>query len=107
MSRCNYSDDLDTWAMIRWRGAVASAIRGKRGQAFLREMLVALDAMPDKRLIRNDLVSEDGAKFCALGVVGKARGLNIEYIDPFEAEQVAGAFNIAVALAREIAHRAI
>lgn len=32
MSRCGYSDDYDQWALIRWRGAVESAIRGKRGQ---------------------------------------------------------------------------
>jgi hypothetical protein len=46
MSRSGYSDDHSEWDLIRWRGAVASAIRGKRGQAFLRELLVALDAMP-------------------------------------------------------------
>jgi hypothetical protein len=37
MSRSGYSDDLENWSLIRWRGAVASAIRGRRGQAFLRE----------------------------------------------------------------------
>jgi hypothetical protein len=43
------------WSHIRWRGAVASAIRGGRGQAFLREMLAAMDAMPVKRLVANEL----------------------------------------------------
>jgi hypothetical protein len=34
MSRSGYSDDIDSaddqWALIRWRGAVKSAIRGAR-----------------------------------------------------------------------------
>lgn len=33
MSRSGYSEDLDMWDLIRWRGAVKSALRGKRGQA--------------------------------------------------------------------------
>lgn len=51
MSRSGYVDDGEQWDMIRWRGAVNSAIRGKRGQAFLRELRDALDAMPEKRLV--------------------------------------------------------
>ena len=35
MSRSGYSDGLDEWAMIRWRGAVKSAIRGARGRAII------------------------------------------------------------------------
>ena len=63
MSRHGYADDLaddDPLAYGQWRGRVASAIRGRRGQAFLREMRAALDAMPDKRLIATALVDEDG-----------------------------------------------
>ena len=56
MSGSGYNDDCDGWALIRWRGAVASAIRGRRGQAFLRDLLAALDAMPDKRLVADALV---------------------------------------------------
>jgi hypothetical protein len=56
MSRSGYSDDCeDVLAWGRWRGRVASAIRGKRGQAFLKELLAALDALPEKRLVANDL----------------------------------------------------
>lgn len=59
MSRSGYSEDWDgeNWTFIRWRGAVKSALRGKRGQAFLREALAALDAMPEKRLITHDLIA--------------------------------------------------
>lgn len=59
MSRHGYTDSCDdNFALIRWRGAAKSAIRGKRGQAFLRELLAALDAMPEKRLIARELVDD-------------------------------------------------
>lgn len=35
MSRSGYSDDCYGWELICWRGAVNSAIKGKRGQSFL------------------------------------------------------------------------
>lgn len=42
MSRSGYTDDCDDqWALIRWRGAVNSAIKGKRGQQALRGRLDA------------------------------------------------------------------
>lgn len=100
MSRSGYSDDIEQWSLIRWRGAVASAIRGRRGQAFLKELLTALDALLEKRLIAQEL-EEDGA-VCALGSVGKARGLDMSRLDPEDHESVAAAFNIPHALACEI-----
>lgn len=65
MSRSGYTEDCDGWQLIMWRGAVASALRGKRGQAFLKEMLAAFDALPEKKLTQNTL-EKDGA-VCALG----------------------------------------
>lgn len=100
MSRSSYDEDCEPWDLIRWRGAVASAVRGRRGQAFLKEMLAAFDALPTKRLIENEL-EEDG-DVCALGAVGKARGLNLQSIDPDDLSTVAGKFEIAEALAAEI-----
>jgi hypothetical protein len=101
MSRSGYTIDYaDNWQTVMWRGRVASAIRGKRGQAMLRELLDALDAMPDKRLITEELVT-DGS-YCTLGVLGQKRGLDMTSIDPDEYDQVSTAFNIAEALAREI-----
>ena len=102
MSRSGYSDDLETWSLIRWRGAVASAIRGARGQAFLREMLAALDAMPDRRLIADRLAAE--GEVCAIGAVGRARGVDMTDLDPHERDEVAAAFGIAEALAAEIVY---
>ena len=100
MSRSGYTDDCEGWDLIRWRGAVNSAIKGARGQAFLKEMLTALDAMPEKKLIAGELAEGDAV--CALGAVGKARGVAMDGIDPEDRERVARAFGIAEALAAEI-----
>lgn len=101
MSRSGYSDELDDhWQLIRWRGAVASAIRGRRGQAFLREMLVAMDALPEKKLIAFEL--EAHGEFCALGAVGKARGMDMASVEVEDHENVAKCFAIPHALACEI-----
>lgn len=102
MSRSGYTDDIDDqWRHIMWRGAVASALRGKRGQAFLREALVALDALPEPKLIANNLRTPSG-EFCTLGAVGDARGLSTATVDPEDQDAVAGLFNIPHALACEI-----
>jgi hypothetical protein len=103
MSRSGYSDDLDHWALIRWRGAVNASIKGARGQKLLRELATAMDAMPEKVLIADDLVDVEGDA-CALGVVGRARGIDLAAIDPEDPPQVAQAFDIANALAQEIVY---
>jgi hypothetical protein len=100
MSRSQYHDDLDPLDLGRWRGQVASAIRGKRGQRLLRDLLAALDAMPDKSLIVAEL--ETDGEVCALGALGRARGMDMSELDPDEPEDVAAAFDIAEQLAREI-----
>jgi hypothetical protein len=100
VSRSNYNDDCDQWSLIRWRGAVMSAINGKRGQGFLRELLAALDMLPQKRLIAGEL--ECDGEVCALGAVGRARGLDMTKLDPEDIETVAPVFGIPDALAREI-----
>ena len=103
MSRSGYCDDYgddDPLALGRYRAQVASAIRGRRGQALLRELLAALDAMLDKQLVAGEL--EADGQFCALGVVGHARGLNLASLDTYDVESLGGTFNIADQLAREI-----
>lgn len=101
MSRSGYSDDNDDPLVYgRWRAQVASSIRGKRGQAFLRELIEALDALPEKRLIANDLVEEGSV--CAIGSVGLRRGVDMSRVDPDDPYQVAAAFGITHQLAAEI-----
>ena len=101
MSRSGYSDELDQWDLIRWRGAVKAGIRGKRGQAFLKEMLAALDAMPVKELIAESF--EDNGQHCALGVVAAQRRLDISELDEDEPSEVGALLNIPRSLAAEIA----
>jgi hypothetical protein len=102
MSRSGYNDDCSGWDLIRWRGAVNSATVGARGQKLLKDMLEALDAMPVKKLVSGEL-EEDG-NYCALGVLGKLKGIQLSKLDPEDYDAVAKAFDIAPALAREIVY---
>lgn len=90
MSRFGDYGDNDgstiTWEM--WEHNVNAALNGKRGQKALRELLLALDAIPGHRLIRDSFASStpttdapDG-QACAIGAwvaykriaTGKATG---------------------------------
>ena len=99
MTRAGYSDDCDNWDLIRWRGQVASAIRGKRGQKFLRELIAALDALPRKRLIKNELWNGEA---CALGAVAVARGVDVITLDTEDNRGIARLFGISDRLVMEI-----
>lgn len=103
MSRSNYSDDLDQQDLAVWRGQVASATRGKRGQALLLDLLHALDEMPEKVLIADALTDTDG-DHCVLGVLGAKRGIPITNLDPEDTVAVGDAFNIAHQLSAEIVY---
>lgn len=99
--RSGYTDDIDNRDLAMWRGRVASAIRGRRGQQLLKDLLAALDAMPEKCLVRMDLVNADGV--CALGAVGKARGVaDIDTIDPEDHHVLGERLNVAECLIQEI-----
>ncbi len=115
MSRSGYVDDDgdEVLRFGRWRGVVASATMGKRGQSLLKEMMAAMDAMPVKRLVANELEATDlipcshwglfeATGVCAIGTVGKARGGDMAKLDPDDYDTVAGTFNIATPLAQEI-----
>jgi hypothetical protein len=112
MGRSGYSDDYgcDDNSLYLYRGAVASAFRGKRGQAFLLEALAALDAMPEKKLAAESLKFEDGA-VCTLGAVAVRRGLDADKIEKLDAQfedenqdYVAKEFGIATCMVREIVY---
>lgn len=68
MSRSGYTDDCDAedGAFAMWRGRVASATRGKRGQVLLHEIEAALVSMPEKALISSEFCTKAG-DVCALG----------------------------------------
>ena len=100
MSRSGYTDYAEENTFCIWRGAVESAMRGRRGQAFLREMLAALDALPNKRLISGELVCE--SECCALGAVALKRGTDVSGIEPDDREALSDTFGIAGAMAAEV-----
>jgi hypothetical protein len=100
MGRSGYSDDYCEGHEL-WRGAVEAALSGRRGQAFLREMLRALDALPQKRLIDEALVDADG-EVCALGAVSRLRALAVAGVDTENRDQLSELFGIAPAMAAEI-----
>lgn len=109
MSRHGYTDDIDdVLESGRWRGRVASAIRGKRGQALLKELAAALDAMPEKRLIRGTLQAKDG-DCCAIGAVCKAKGKDYtahQDDDPYDLQElnqsIANELDVSLCLVQEI-----
>lgn len=100
MSRSGYVEDCDNLEL--YRAAVDRALRGKRGQSFLRELVAALDVMPEKVLIAGELINGAGG-CCAIGVVCKARRMErIEDIDYFDPDSVARAIGVAGSMAAEI-----
>lgn len=100
MSRSGYDED-DPRLIAMWRGRVASATRGARGQAFFRDLLAKLDAMSEKRLIADVLV--DGTDRCALGVALGEKADDTETNGyEFDPEYIAVDLNIAECLAREV-----
>jgi len=101
MSRSGYSDDCDdNLAYGRYRAIIKSASQGKRGQQFFRDLIAALDALPEKKLVKNDLENEEGA-VCALGALGKYRGKDLSNLDTYNHTELGSAFNIASQLAAE------
>jgi len=101
MSRSGYSEEVSEQELNLWRGAVESAIRGKRGQQCLRDLAAALDAMPTKELCVMEF--EAHGEVCALGALGRARGMDMS--DLYEGScpsKVAQRFGVAEALAAEI-----
>lgn len=104
MSRSGYSDDFDDGlALGRWRAQVGNSIRGKRGQAFLRELAAAMDAMPVKEIIPEELIDDEG-QCCTIGVVCKARGIDVSSVDVHDTREVGGLVGITHQLAAEIAY---
>lgn len=114
MSRSGYSDDCESWegSFALWRQSVKLAINGKRGQAFLRDLLVSLQALPDKKLIAGNM--ERDGEVCAIGALGRMRGIDMTEIDQVIEEfgdidggaqvgyEVGVVFKIAPALAMEL-----
>jgi hypothetical protein len=78
MTRSGYTDDFgDDYPgqMELYRANVRRSILSAKGQARLKELRDALEAMPEKRLVANVFLEPDNA--CALGIWARAhRGAN-------------------------------
>jgi hypothetical protein len=59
-------DDCDRIPEGLWKGATKQAFNSKHGQAILRDVEAALLALPDKRLIRDQLATDTG-EVCLVG----------------------------------------
>jgi len=70
MSRLRECEGGDDGPCLYWANLVRQT-KSQRGQAFLRELLVALEALPDKKLIENAIV-QDGCS-CSLGALAVHR----------------------------------
>lgn len=107
MSRSGYTEDGDyeNPSYLLWPSIVKRTIHGKRGQAFLREMLAAFDALPEKRLIAEELKNPETGEVCAIGTVGARRGVDMSGLDPEDPDRIATAFGIAPTLVREIEYQ--
>jgi hypothetical protein len=103
MGRSGYSDDCDDeYNTANLFGAnIARATKGKRGQAFFGALAEALDAMPEKRLVAEELETSDGG-VCALGCLGKARHVDLRGVDTEDHDRLGKLFGIAPLLAREV-----
>lgn len=104
MSRSGYVDDYDCEHFALYRGTVDRAIAGQRGQAFLRDLVSALETMPVKQLAADVLVSDAGV--CAMGAVAVRRGVSastLQQVDEYDPRDVGHLFDIAPQLAAEIA----
>lgn len=114
MSRSGfYEADSGDWeevlAVGRTMGQVASATRGKRGQAFLKLALAALDGMEDKRLAGGTFGVAQGGCMCLLSSLatetGRASvlspGRDLEGDDTI-CDDMADAFDVAPILVRDL-----
>ena len=105
MTRLYYDDDSEPWQENLYAGALRSAIRGKRGQQLLRDLIAGLDALPSPELTAGALENESTGGCCALGAVRRLRGADAVPLsfDPIEEDvtpdDLAEPFNIATILA--------
>jgi hypothetical protein len=86
--RINYSDEEEDFPgqYSLWQANCERSINGKVGQKALRELETALLALPEKRLIADELENAEG-EVCAIGAIKKYRNVEVQS-DPEEMEEV-------------------
>src|SRR6185369_15483645 len=75
--RISYSDEEEVPGQFAlWQANCRRSLQGKAGQAALRELEVALLALPDKRLIAHKMIDAEG-DVCAIGALAKYKGRDL------------------------------
>lgn len=108
MARSGYSDDCENIEL--YRGAVRRALRGRRGQRALRDLLAALDSMTVRELGSGTF--QRGTCPCTLGVLALHRGVDVDDLEPSEygpddygvvdRDDVGERFDVAPSMAAEV-----
>lgn len=75
--RIGYSDEEEYPGQFGlWQGNCQRSLKGRAGQAALRELEAALLALPEKRLIAHKIIDSEG-DVCAIGALAKHKGRDI------------------------------
>ena len=102
--RLNYSEDEDRPGQFElWQANCRRSLRGRAGQRELRELEIALLALPEKRLIHNALVDGAGG-VCAIGCYAKHKGVDLSKFDPEDESDEVG---IAAGMPRLVAWKVV
>ena len=110
MSRYSDCDDYgwEPWMEGQAAGALRSAIRGRRGQRLLRDLIAGLNALPEPELAAGSLEDPETGCVCALGAVRLQRGpeavpLRFDPSDPdIDWRELAEPFDISETLAHAV-----
>lgn len=98
------SDNPLDWG--RYEAAKRSTLRGRRGQAFLRKLIAALDALPKPELSEGALADRATGCVCALGAVALAQGDSFDDLAQddgnWSPEDIATWYDISPTLANEV-----
>jgi len=80
--RLNWSDEEDRPGQFAlWQANIQRSLQGKAGQRALREFEAALLALPEKRLLREQLYDDEGG-VCAVGCYARYKGVDLSKFDP-------------------------
>jgi len=75
--RIGYSDEEDYPGQFGlWQANCRRSLKGRAGQAALRELEAALLALPEKRLIADKMIDAEG-EVCAIGALAKYKGRDL------------------------------
>ena len=101
LSKENRTKVPPPYGYMRLSCDVELAVHCTCGQAMLRDLLKALDEMPLRELVEGDRVSPGGGD-AALGVLIRARGLDVTLCDPDDTVAIGLALGVAPALVAEM-----